>query len=118
MKKTILVISTAMILVTACGGSKSPNQGSAEKSTSDSNIEEVEDTITISGSNKSHMISPTEKQYVKITGSNNLITINTSPLLVRIIGNDNTVKIENKGKVRNTGSGNMILSLTGSVSTI
>lgn len=116
MTKSILISFSVILFITACGGKSSDEdkQFITGKTVSEEEQEESENTIKISGNNQSRTVSPTFKQSVIVSGSNNFVTINTTPRRVSITGNDNTIRIENRGLVSNSGSGNMILSLNGS----
>jgi hypothetical protein len=110
MKTSTLTILIALHLLTGCGG----KSNSEDKGFIGTSSEEIEINITISTSNQSLSISPSSKQKIFITGSNNEITISTNPASVRVTGSDNTIRIKNKSKVNILGAGNIILDLEGS----
>jgi len=111
------LISISILILNGCGGESSGTDFKGVGKISESEVL-TDKVINISSINQSHTLRPTENQEIRITGSNNIIKINTPPKTVTVTGNDNTIKIENKEKVKNFGNGNMILDLNGTVSNV
>lgn len=113
MAKSILLTFILAVSLTACGGSSGKEGGLAGSSSNTDNAENLENSITISGSNQRLEAIPTPDQHIVVTGNNNLLYVTATPKSVRLKGNDNTIYISDTSKVRDTGSGNVIIDLDG-----
>lgn len=95
------ILTVAMLGITACGGS-----GEVDPIGVTTGKDGKE--IIVGSSNANLTYSPSNKDTVEVTGSNNKITIKTRPKKLIVTGNDNYIETPMGTQTERTGTGNVI----------
>ncbi|ASP40340.1 hypothetical protein CHH28_17385 [Bacterioplanes sanyensis] len=101
--KNVLFIGVLVSALAGCGGGGSSDGDMVGTRTTGGAEEIIIDT------NGQHTLRrPQPESVVKITGSNNYVTLKTVPKSVIITGNDNHLKTPHRTSVRDRGDGNQV----------
>ena len=98
--KSFLFASVMAGILIGCGSSGDSVDGVS--------VEGGADEIIISTKGHNTIRKPQPNSTVKITGSNNLVTLKSKPKQVIILGDDNHLKTPVGTKVKDEGDGNQI----------